>query len=479
MKKNRFLIEIIVFCLFLSLAVSGLYNVLRYKNVGSGGGMDNFYSTKVPIDVIVFGSSHAACTVNNGILWEENGVASYSLTAGSQEGDGTAYFVREAIAVNKPKVALIETYLLPGEEFSLASYYRSALTSRFSTRYVDYTMRVAGENDLDREMVEDMLLRMPIVHSRYKELEPKDFGAWEEYIMGYRGSDQTVPIEPIEFTDEKALLSEVTLRNIDDIISSCRQNDVEPVFFAAPYLASSDEQAKQNAIRDYVEAKECKYIDFIRDYQKYNIDFSRDFRDDGHLNDEGASKVTRALGEILVSNYDIPDRRGCKGYEMWDKHLTYLEDRKAMYVLHKISGLQEYLECLRNMADDYTVVIALNGNYRALGDDIYMPYITELGIDQESYEKGGVWIIRNGFFEDYSDGASNFKKYSEIGGVDFNFFKTENEEFPHIIVGEQDYTPEYNGISILVFDEKCGYVIDNMYVDIYKGVEVEHTNLEE
>ena len=120
-KKHAYLAELLVFCILLAVIVSGIYDTVRYKNVGSGGGMDNFYNTDVPIDVIIYGSSHAACTVNNGVMWEDYGIASYTLSAGSQKADATYFFLQESIAKNKPKVALVETYNLANNDFTLDS----------------------------------------------------------------------------------------------------------------------------------------------------------------------------------------------------------------------------------------------------------------------------------------------------------------------------------------------------------------------
>ncbi len=479
MKKKRFLIEIVVVCLLLAVIVPGCYRVLRYKNVGSGGGMDNFYNTRVPIDVVIFGSSHAACTVNNAMLWEDNGIASYSLTAGSQGGDGTAYFVKEAIAVNKPKVALVETYLFGGEGFSLDAYYRSALTTRFSKRYLDYTMNVVKKSNLGREMLENMVLRMPVVHSRYKELSPGDFKTQDEYIRGYRGSNEIVSFDAPGLIDTRAELGEQVYTNIDDIIDSCTAAGVEPVLFAAPFVAGEDDQARQNSIRDYVESRGCRYIDFIRNYDDIGIDFSCDLRDVGHLNDYGAAKVTRALEKILVSDYDVPDRRGSAGYELWDRHVRYLNDRKLRYSLQEKEELEEYLEELTDADGDQTMILSLNGNYRAQGDDLYLPYLTQLGVNADDYEKGGVWLIRSGEVLYYSEAAEEFKYYRELGDSDCDIYKSEADEFPHILVGDNDFSPECNGITIVLFDEVCEYAIDDMFVNIYDGTAVERIELDE
>ena len=48
------------------------------------------------------------------------------------------------------------------------------------------------------------------------------------------------------------------------------------------------------------------------------LDFSMDFADHAHLNVSGSKKYTSYLGEWLTKNYEIPDRRGQKGYESWE-----------------------------------------------------------------------------------------------------------------------------------------------------------------
>ena len=479
MKKNAFLFEITAFVLLLIITVSQLYGILRYKNTGSGGGTDNFYSTDVPIDVVIFGSSHAACTVNNGILWSENGIASYTLSAGAQLGDGTEYFVKEVIANNKPKVALIETYLLLSEEFTLDSFYRSALTSKFSPRFIDYTLNVVRNNKLDRTTLEDMLLRLPIVHSRYKELTREDFISTEEYIRGYRGSIETVAYEPLQISEGTTELSESTLIHVDKIIEACQSNGVEPVFFAAPYCASEEQQNQQNALQAHVESKGCRFLNYIKDYQEYGIDFSKDLRDTDHLNDYGAEKITRAISDVLVTEYSLPDRRGESGYELWDDHVRYLSDRQFRYSIRECNEVSEYLNLLKDRYSDFAVLISLSGNYRAAGDDAFWPVLADFGISQEDYEKGGTFILRSGNVSWYSDGSAEFKHYEELGTTDLNIYKAENDEFANIILGEEIFSPAYNGISVLVFDEKLDYIVDTMQVNVYNGTEVIYAEIDD
>ena len=472
MKKRVIGAEMAVFMLLLIIAISQLYGVLRYKTTGSGGGPDNFYRTDVPIDVIVFGSSHAACTVNNGLLWSEDGIASFTFSAGSQAGEGTAYFVKEAIAKNKPRVALVETYLLLEDDYDLAAFYRTALTTKFSGRYVDFALDVAKKNDLDRESIENMLLRLPVIHSRYKELTREDFEPAEVYIRGYRGSNEIESLDSPQFTDERANLSAEHFTSVDSIIKVCRNKGVEPVFFAAPHYASIEDQMNQNSLRDYVESQGCVYLDFIQNYEDYGIDFSVDFRDGGHLNDSGAEKVTRAIGEFLEEEYSIPDRRGQAGYERWDEHVRYLSDKKFQYELKGCSDVDQYLGTLSSRVSDYALVVSLNGNYRAAGDEAFWPTLSDYGIIQDDYEKGGVWLIKAGEVSYYSGGDAEIQHYEALGDKDLNIYKSGDDEFVNIRFDQNDLSPDCNGIRISVFDETIGYMVDDVYVNVYEGTEI-------
>lgn len=472
MKRKALWIEMVVFVLLFAISISSIYGVLRYKNTGSGGGTDNFYNTKVPIDAIFFGSSHAACTVNNGVLWSEYGIASFTLSAGAQKGEGTAYFVKEAIAHNKPKVALVETYLLLDESFALDSFYRSALTTKFSGRLIDYVTNVGKKNNFDRETLENILLRMPIVHARYNELTRDDFCVSEEYVMGYRGSNECTPLDPLRVCYDQANLASTSLECVDEIIKVCNENNVEAVFFAAPYSADIESQMRQNTLKSYVEGKGCVYLDYLEDYQTYGIDFESDFRDYEHLNDTGAEKITRAIGDILKDNYSLPDRRGQKGYEHWDWHVRYLADKQLGYELQQYQESSEYLPYLADKCEDFTFILSLNGNFRALGDDLFWPVLSGYGLSFDDYEKGGVFVIQSGELKYNSGELTSYKYNLGLNNTEFNIYKSDADEFVNIRVGDKDCSPDCNGVSLITFDDTIGYAIDSVKVDVYSGSQI-------
>ena len=84
-KNDRNLIKIIGFLLVVCIVLGKTTSVLNYKDTGGGGGWQRFYHMpQKTADVMFFGSSHAHCTVDHGLLWDQYGIAGYTLSAGSQ-----------------------------------------------------------------------------------------------------------------------------------------------------------------------------------------------------------------------------------------------------------------------------------------------------------------------------------------------------------------------------------------------------------
>ncbi len=473
MKKISIITEIIIFVLLTCFVLHVCYGALRYRDTGSGGGFDNFYAADVPIDLMIYGSSHAACTVNNAILWQDYGIPAYSLTAGGQTCYGTYEFMRESFKHNIPKVALIETYMLANDAVETDSLYRTALTPRWSPRYAASVIKYSFAHRLPRQNAEELAFKMPIVHSRYAELNRSDFYNADFYNMGYRGSNETNPVDPPAVTDERIPLPDSCREYIDRMITLCRRKNVSPVFFNAPCSATAEDMAYQNSIKDLLESYDVPYIGFAADAAMYGIDYNTDMREYSHMNDTGAAKVTNLLGEYFRSEYDLPDRRGQSGYGAWDLHARYQNDRSNGILLRSCDDIGAYLGQLASMRDEYTLIISLNGEYRVLGDEPVAPGLEAFGIDRASYEAGGVWVIRAGAVDFASGGAVEYRYHHEPHpGSELDLHRSEDELFGHIRLDDADLSCTYNGISITVYDEQCLYTVDSIYMDLYSGTEI-------
>ena len=57
--------------------------------------------------------------------------------------------------------------------------------------------------------------------------------------------------------------------------------------------------------------------------------------------------------------------------------------------------INSYLNIVSEMEDNQIVILALSGNYGALGD-VYVDSLNNLGISDEEYRKGGVFVWKDG-----------------------------------------------------------------------------------
>ena len=60
------------------------------------------------IDVLVMGSSQAYAGINTNVLWEEYGIATYSLCSAEESYWSTYYRLKEALSILHPKVILLD-----------------------------------------------------------------------------------------------------------------------------------------------------------------------------------------------------------------------------------------------------------------------------------------------------------------------------------------------------------------------------------
>ncbi len=470
-KRNKNLTECCVFLVLLCLLFARCYRILSFKSTNNGGRLQNYYDIRVPLDVIVYGSSHAGCAVNNAMLWEDAGISSYTLGVANQSIDGILYFMEESFRINKPQAALIETYTFVHEAEGEDSYDRTNLTGPWSPGYVRYLLKQAARMGYDRQKTQEYLLRMPIVHSRYNDLSRDDFITPYPYMRGYWGSKLTEQIGTPEPTERRQELPEFNRLCLEQMVRLCRDNGVLPVFFNAPYQTSEEDMAVQNTIGDILSGENVTYINFNKDAARYGIDYATDMREWSHMNDSGAAKVTQVLEDILREQIDPGDHRGETGYEMWDLHARFLADKEDTARLESAPELPEYLTALDGMKERYLIVLSLQGNYRALGDEAFRVQIENLCGETAYYENGGILVLDGGkpVCTLPGEGACVWQ-IRAADHAELTVYRDPEETWPHVLLEDKEYTEEVNGVNLLVYDRECAEIVDRVCVNVYEGL---------
>lgn len=495
-KKRFILVELIAGVLLLILILHLLTELFQYRELGSGGGFVNFYSLdQNSLDVMTFGSSHAGCTIDEVKLWKDDGIAGYSLTAGGQEIESTYFFIREALKTQKPKVIFVETSLVNRSEgektgtltYDLAGLYRTDLGMKWSLSYCQMVLEQSRLYGLNFVQTADLMFKLPITHARYAELQQSDYQNLTPYNVGYIGSYDTGSFEEPELTDQTAEINPISLSYIDKICSLCKEKDVDVIFFHAPYITSEEECAVQNTLEAYLKDKGVPYFNFQKMKDEIGLDYSTDLRSDAvHLNNSGADKVTAWLEKYLETNYNLPDHRGDDRYARWDLSAHWMDVRKDQDTLSKPQDINEYLQTLAAVYQNYDVILTLSGNYNvhAEFDDTTLQ---GLGINEQSFEQGGTFVIEKGTFTYYSGEEKTYTYNSAFGSEPVTIYRKAPAEFATVdengstiglntndgmYIGETNYAHVINGINLVVYDPDLKLVVDHVSTDVYTGIEL-------
>lgn len=333
MMRLRRIISAVIFLICGIFLFVNLNEVLRRKTAGDVDMVHSYYELEPDtLDVLCLGSSHLYYGFYPNVLWEEYGITSYVMGSPQQTVATSYLLLKEALQYQKPEVVLLESYYF---------WYDGLYTDDARLRQAFDGVRLG---DVKREMVETFLPELswkdklsyylPFLkyHSRWDSLKNQDFhpksflhGANLDYGV-IENEDPGLSIDPVE-------IPEVNLDYFEKIAALCEENDIELVVFATPF--GVDEKWERYATRQgttltletYLEEREIPFL-FYQKTGEAQIDFSQDFRDETHLNAQGAGKIARAAGAYLKEQYDLEDHRGDSAYEKWES--DYEEYRKMV-----------------------------------------------------------------------------------------------------------------------------------------------------
>ena len=136
---------------------------------------------------------------------------------------------------------------------------------------------------------------------------------------------------------------------------------------------------------------------------------------------------------------------------------------------------------LAGSKDEKTIIVALTGNYKALGD-VYLDKMIQLGITEEEYSEGGVFVWRNGKRQEWLSGKEYAKCFSTESGeihVESSIqLAGEGEEIQNVklLINGNDYFLVENGVNMIVYEETLDQVIDAAGDDVYLGLELSHND---
>lgn len=284
--------------------------VLRPVDVGTAiEAIDTFHEyPENSLDVIVYGSSHPWKSVDTNQMCEEYGIEAYNYSCFWQQLNTTKLFLEDSLRSQSPKLALIETYrvddVIYDSDMDGEVYYTRAISD------------FEGRREYLKQCFQDNKLRylsyyVPFVafHENWPNISINNLyltkAKDQDYRKrGYETGDTPFPV----VIDKSRLLNQKELPDnsiqvLDDIMRICKEHNIQVIFFVIPF--AEEDYSYGEAMKEYADNNESVYIDFFDKMEEIGIDEETDFADIGHLNINGARKVTKFLSEYILENYEV------------------------------------------------------------------------------------------------------------------------------------------------------------------------------
>lgn len=432
-----------------------------------------FYETvgKQKIDVLCVGSSHVYCGINPVQLYDDYGIAAYDLAAGSQAIWYSYYYIKQALKTQTPKVIVLDVYTLTTRTDYFNEQKAQANLINMPISYIKWQALEAAE--VENKL--DIFWGFPITHTRYSSLERDDYdlsGNMSTHFLGYYYTAEIVEYEQGSIVDVRnvdgvSAIPEKAEEYLRKCIELCQEKGIEIVLTNTPWPDITEEKQEQyNYIARIAEEYDIPFLNGCLMNEELGMDYTVDsMGDGGHLNYSGVTKWTGWLGNYLVSNYELIDRRGDSDYEVWEYQTAKLAAQIRKETLTQANSVEDVMQCLRQM-EGLCCVVEIRGNY--LRDDIAVPKIIlgeELNMEQE-----GVYIIRNGQVIDYAGGAEDYNICVYLKNSVLNVSNIEGNKF--IMLDGAAYNIVNNGFNILVFDEFLNKVVGKIGIDADNGYEL-------
>ena len=285
-----------------------------------------FFAEEQAFDALFFGTSRVLDGVQPMELWRDYGVTSYNMGNNSECLEMTEWVMKLAFDYHKPKVALIDVYYVDRNIDDAWAYsFRHLFLDEIplSMKKIE-----AVRATLPSSEWMEFLMPFSLYHGRWEEIlsgKTERLVICEPYTMGAElRAERAQPVEPFVRTTEMNTENMPGKDALRRIAALCRENGVEPVFIAIPAPINAQEQMNMNSVQLIADEMGVPFLNLFE--EEGLLDFESDCYDYlGHLNPDGASKLTAYLGKWLTENCELADRRGDAAYAHWDENLALFE----------------------------------------------------------------------------------------------------------------------------------------------------------
>ena len=257
---------------------------------------------KNTIDILILGDSEAYTSISPMELWKMKGFTSYTMGTNAQKLYESYNYLVEILKYQKPKLVILETNTffrnLDNDEKIMNFFERYFPIFKYHNRWQNITI--------------DDVINQP--KYTYK-TDLKGYGYYTE-TKPYKEAHPKYMYEK----EDRFKLPKDDEYYIEKIYRKCKENDIELLLYTAPNIANWW-YSKHNTVQDLADRFKVNYID-TNLIGEIGINWKVNTKDAGdHVNYSGAFKISKYLGNYIKDNYDIPNHKDDKKYDVWNEYL--------------------------------------------------------------------------------------------------------------------------------------------------------------
>ena len=261
---------------------------------------------KNSVDVVFFGSSQMFCGIDAQTLTEEYGISSYNFGSSSQPITTTAYYLKEALKNQTPKVVMIEATMI----FELRNDIKDgALAWNYypmTPSFDKYQSLCLVTNNNKWKSLQYTLFPLTLFHSRWNSLQASDIMYHFNYTYESRGFNSRDEITPVEIAFHQTDTNSYTIPDdniaaIQTMVDLCKEKGIQLCFFKTPFANWTKPMSEE--YKNFMNEADIDVIDLNEYLAEMSIDETLDFADTHHMNKTGAAKVTAFMADYLKTEY--------------------------------------------------------------------------------------------------------------------------------------------------------------------------------
>lgn len=335
-KKSSKIIKIIVSACIVLVSLYLLQRLLLPKyvdDVVEGAFIAEYYEEEKDFDVIFVGDCEVYENFSPITLWEEYGINSYIRGSAQQYIWQSYYLLEDTLRYETPDVVIFNVLSLQYDKSQREAYNRMSLEGM---KWGLPKVKAIFASMREEEQFLDYVFPILRYHSRWSELKASDFQyLFDTKKVSHNGYYMRVDVKPAENVPEGRILSDYSFgdnawKYLDKMTQLCEEKGIRLILIKAPSLYPYWYDQWEVQVEEYAQEKGLLYINFLELIDETGLDFSTDTYDAGlHMNLSGAEKLSHYLGQLLVDEAGLTDRRNEEELcAIWEEKIAAYEAEK-------------------------------------------------------------------------------------------------------------------------------------------------------